>query len=83
MKYIIWKNYKWYFITFIIILLLLLFVGIFLYSVPVSDYLCENIVEDASVCLSSSFCRVLRWRNSSVFNVNASRMDSSVILGSI
>jgi len=33
-KYIVWKNYKWYFITFIILLFLVVFVILFIYAVP-------------------------------------------------
>lgn len=36
MRYIIWRNYKWYFIGFLVLLLILLLVFLFLYSFPVS-----------------------------------------------
>ena len=42
MKYIIWKNYKWYFITFIILLLLIIFIALFIYNVPVRSSLPLN-----------------------------------------
>ena len=35
-KYIVWKNYKWYFIGGLLILLLIVFIVLFIYSVPVS-----------------------------------------------
>jgi len=34
LKHIIWKNYKWYFIGGIILLLLVVFIVLFIYSVP-------------------------------------------------
>ncbi|XP_065924822.1 myoferlin isoform X7 [Magallana gigas] len=34
MRYIIWRNYKWYFIGFLVLLLILLLVFLFLYSFP-------------------------------------------------
>ena len=36
MRYIIWRNYKWYIIGLILLVLILLIVGIFIYSMPVS-----------------------------------------------
>lgn len=36
LRYIIWRNYKWYFIGFLVLLLILLLVFLFLYSFPVS-----------------------------------------------
>jgi signal peptidase I len=36
LKFIIWRNYKWYIIGFIVLLLLLLLIFLFLYSFPVS-----------------------------------------------
>ncbi|XP_044153212.1 myoferlin isoform X6 [Bufo gargarizans] len=34
MKFIVWRRFKWYFIGFIVLLLLLLFICVFLYSLP-------------------------------------------------
>ena len=34
-KHIIWRRYKWYMITLLVILLLALFLVLFLYNVPV------------------------------------------------
>ncbi|XP_028412829.1 myoferlin-like isoform X1 [Dendronephthya gigantea] len=34
MRYIIWRNYKWYIIGFILLVLILLVIGIFFYSMP-------------------------------------------------
>lgn len=36
MKFIIWRRYKWLFIGLIILILVILFIGILLYSFPVS-----------------------------------------------
>lgn len=38
MKFIIWRRYKWLFIGLIILILVILFLGILLYSFPVSLY---------------------------------------------
>lgn len=37
MRYIVWKNYKWYIIGFVIFVLLVLIIFLFVYSMPVSS----------------------------------------------
>jgi len=37
LRYIIWANYKWYFIIGLVVLLLLLLLFLFIYSFPVSQ----------------------------------------------
>jgi len=34
LKFIIWRNYKWYFITALVLLIIILFVVLFIYSMP-------------------------------------------------
>ncbi|XP_077114709.1 myoferlin isoform X5 [Ranitomeya variabilis] len=46
MKFIVWRKFKWYFIGFIILALLLLFIGVFLYSLP--GYVSMKIVRPNS-----------------------------------
>ena len=36
-RFVIWRNYKWYIIGFIILALVVLLIGLFIYSAPVSD----------------------------------------------
>ena len=43
LKFIIWKNYKWYFITAIIVILLILFLALFIYNMPVGSTYKYNI----------------------------------------
>ena len=35
-RFVIWRNYKWYIIGLIILVVILLFIGVFIYSAPVS-----------------------------------------------
>ncbi|KAK3726942.1 hypothetical protein QZH41_014785, partial [Actinostola sp. cb2023] len=41
LKYIIWRNYKWYIIGFLILLIVVAIVAIFVYSLPVSS--CRSV----------------------------------------
>jgi len=41
MKFIVWRRFKWLFIGLIILLILLLFVAVLLYSLPVRIFKCH------------------------------------------
>uniref|UniRef100_A0A452I0A2 C2 domain-containing protein n=1 Tax=Gopherus agassizii TaxID=38772 RepID=A0A452I0A2_9SAUR len=44
MKFIVWRRFKWIFIGIIILLIVLLFLAILLYSLPVSIFKCSYVV---------------------------------------
>ncbi len=52
MKFIIWRRYKWLFIGLIILILVILFLGILLYSFPVSLFQILLLVNKQSTCMN-------------------------------
>ena len=50
LKYIIWRNYKWYFIIGLIVLLLIVFIVLLIYAIPVSIFI-ELFILTLHVCL--------------------------------
>lgn len=74
-KFIVWRKFKWLFLGFIVLILVLLFIGILLYSLPVSNTQQRNIqliyqiykVITVYVCVSS-YRTTFRWKLSNPFN---------------
>ena len=55
LRYIIWRNYKWYFIIGLLILLLILLLFLFIYSFPVSIHHRSSYANIVNIFLSINF----------------------------
>uniref|UniRef100_A0A672NK66 Myoferlin n=1 Tax=Sinocyclocheilus grahami TaxID=75366 RepID=A0A672NK66_SINGR len=56
MKFIIWRRYKWHFIGLIILILVILFIGILLYSFPVSLF--QILLANKQIIISEVHVRI-------------------------
>lgn len=57
MKFIVWRRFKWLFIGLIILILVILFLGILLYSFPVSLYQILSLVNE----IIFFFSKITKW----------------------
>lgn len=76
-KFIVWRKFKWLFLGLILLILVLLFIGVLLYSLPVSKYSTlitshsyEQYWSHNCLCVFFSYRTTFLWKLSNPFNEN-------------